>query len=425
MKGFPVADDLTMRIQDVLQELRRFSRFGGCYFDFTRTASPALQKDACRFCLGCLRHPRGGGLCQSHVQSAAVQGFAIGDAWYTRCWLGVDGVVIPVAPDNRLVGAIEIGGFFSVGEAQHAEQKILARLASLDGQGILEQFVSALQGMREVPFMEVQAAAEFVLEATFAKGLNQAEEFRLRKKIFAMQQQAGRIASGREANRRYADVMLGLLKALDGPDPERSRKGLDEFTALVLRMAEGDAAKFRGALLPLLSMQAQARIQRGEPWSLVFGQMESRFLELEKLDDVAKLCAWMEKRFRPEPAGGAAAARPAESATASLQLRLEPWIQARLQGKIRVAEAARAVGMSPSSLVHRLKQESGHTFSDLVKTERICEAKRLLAFTNQSLGEISRRCGFPDQSYFTKVFAGQTGLRPGEFRRMLIQQPES
>ena len=48
------------------------------------------------------------------------------------------------------------------------------------------------------------------------------------------------------------------------------------------------------------------------------------------------------------------------------------------------------------------------------------EAKRLLAYTSLSLGEISRRCGFRDQSYFTKVFRKEVNLTPGEFRHLLI-----
>jgi YesN/AraC family two-component response regulator len=69
--------------------------------------------------------------------------------------------------------------------------------------------------------------------------------------------------------------------------------------------------------------------------------------------------------------------------------------------------------------MHKLKSETGRTFSMHLNDIRIKEAKRLLSFTSLSLGEISLRCGFKDQSYFTKVFKKNLNLTPKEFRMML------
>ncbi|MFA4944290.1 MAG: helix-turn-helix transcriptional regulator [Lentisphaeria bacterium] len=412
----PLSSPLNLRIQDVFADLRRFSRFGGCYFSFAEAAPPLADKGLCRFCRGCLGHPRAGSLCQNNAHAAAVQGFAIGDAWYTRCWLGIDCVIIPVAPENRLVGAIELGGFFSLGEGPRAEPKILARLASLDGAGAVAQFLAALQAMREEPFIQVRAAAEFVVQATFAKGLNQAEEWQLRQRIFQMQRQAQ--AAPGDAGRRYAEKLAAVAATLDGGDSARRHAALDEFTTALF--AAGDADRFRGGLLPLLALQAHRQVQAGGGLAAALRALEKRHLELAALDSVPRLCAWLEELFAESPRLSAAA-----GAGTSLRRRLEGWLQPRYAEKLRLAAAARALGMSASSLTHRLKQECGLTFGDLVQASRVSEAKRLLALTSLSVREVGERCGFRDQSYFTKVFSRQIGLRPNEFRGMLSQLPES
>ena len=48
---------------------------------------------------------------------------------------------------------------------------------------------------------------------------------------------------------------------------------------------------------------------------------------------------------------------------------------------------------------------------------RLRKAKQLLLETDFPVMEIGARCGFPDQSYFTRVFREKTGVSPGKFRK--------
>jgi len=47
---------------------------------------------------------------------------------------------------------------------------------------------------------------------------------------------------------------------------------------------------------------------------------------------------------------------------------------------------------------------------------RIEESKHLLLSTDYSLADIAVAMGFPDQSYYCKVFKKAVGLTPGKFR---------
>ena len=44
-------------------------------------------------------------------------------------------------------------------------------------------------------------------------------------------------------------------------------------------------------------------------------------------------------------------------------------------------------------------------------------AKELLLSSQQNLAEIGARCGFADQSHFTRVFSRWAGMSPGAWRR--------
>jgi AraC-like DNA-binding protein len=51
---------------------------------------------------------------------------------------------------------------------------------------------------------------------------------------------------------------------------------------------------------------------------------------------------------------------------------------------------------------------------------RVDVAKDLMLTTDSSLVEISLKCGFSDQSHFTRVFAKATGETPGRWRQIQL-----
>ena len=52
-----------------------------------------------------------------------------------------------------------------------------------------------------------------------------------------------------------------------------------------------------------------------------------------------------------------------------------------------------------------------------VQQEKVAEAKRLLRFTNQELGDIAALLDFSSQSHFQTVFKQVTGETPMAYRR--------
>ena len=84
---------------------------------------------------------------------------------------------------------------------------------------------------------------------------------------------------------------------------------------------------------------------------------------------------------------------------------------------IRAERMAEELGYTRAYLCTRFKQEAGISLTRYVQQEKAAEAKRLLRFTDQGLGEIAALLGFSSQSHFQTVFKQITGETPMAYRR--------
>lgn len=79
--------------------------------------------------------------------------------------------------------------------------------------------------------------------------------------------------------------------------------------------------------------------------------------------------------------------------------------------------------MSQSYITRLIKQESQRSFSELLIQLRIEEAiKLLLQNPTMKLIEISEKCGFSSQHYFSRVFKEKTGFPPADYRKNFFNQ---
>lgn len=104
---------------------------------------------------------------------------------------------------------------------------------------------------------------------------------------------------------------------------------------------------------------------------------------------------------------------------------LAPWqqrralamLEARLDGRIGIAELAGACGLSLSHFAHAFRRSTGMPPHRWLQHRRIEVARNLLRQPRMSLAEIALACGFAGQSHFGRVFAAVVGRSPGAWRR--------
>lgn len=92
------------------------------------------------------------------------------------------------------------------------------------------------------------------------------------------------------------------------------------------------------------------------------------------------------------------------------------FIRNRTNQPVTVDDVAKHVNLSRSHLSRKFKSEMGIGINAYINRQKIEEAKRLLAHTRLSLGEISHYLCFSSQSYFQKVFKKATGVTPNRYR---------
>ena len=92
---------------------------------------------------------------------------------------------------------------------------------------------------------------------------------------------------------------------------------------------------------------------------------------------------------------------------------------------LELAAVADFVQLSPSYFSTLFRQVVGMNFREYLSRVRVEESKRLLLSTEFALADIAVSVGFPDQSYYCKVFKRIVGVSPGKFRTQPGVEAES
>ena len=101
----------------------------------------------------------------------------------------------------------------------------------------------------------------------------------------------------------------------------------------------------------------------------------------------------------------------------SFQLRkLDTLIDQHYKKFKLLSDYAELMYLSPKQLNSLCKKGLHKTVSKLIHERTVTEAKRLLLFTHQTIGEIAFELGFSDKSYFMRFFKKHTGYTAEAFR---------
>ena len=84
---------------------------------------------------------------------------------------------------------------------------------------------------------------------------------------------------------------------------------------------------------------------------------------------------------------------------------------------IDVDSYAEQLGMSSSHFAHFFSKSVGISPYKFILNLRIDEAKELLIYSQMSIQEIAEQVGFPDASYFSRIFRKYTRSTPSEYRK--------
>ncbi len=109
---------------------------------------------------------------------------------------------------------------------------------------------------------------------------------------------------------------------------------------------------------------------------------------------------------------------PSPDAVAGWIPRVLEQVHDRWSEGFRLDELSRVVGVHPVTISRGFRRHFSITLSEYQRRLRIEHSLTLLRNTSLSLTDIALRCGFSDQSHFTRTFRQRTGFPPRELRRL-------
>ena len=113
-------------------------------------------------------------------------------------------------------------------------------------------------------------------------------------------------------------------------------------------------------------------------------------------------------------------ARLMEHSLPAFSQQVAQWLETRLSEEFHLARLAQAFCVSTSTLLRRVKTETGQTPLVLLQTARVEKAKHLLHATQWSLARITEAVGYTDAASFTRLFKRLVGESPARYRRRTV-----
>ena len=100
----------------------------------------------------------------------------------------------------------------------------------------------------------------------------------------------------------------------------------------------------------------------------------------------------------------------------------EDFIRQNFGRDISLEQCSEAIGISSYYLSHIFHDETGVTFVEYLSDVRMTAAKKLCLDSSVPLKEVPGRCGYPNISYFYKVFKKATGMTIGDYRKKVLEE---
>lgn len=169
----------------------------------------------------------------------------------------------------------------------------------------------------------------------------------------------------------------------------------------------------KSLVLELVVMMSRAAVETGADPAEILGSHYRSLVELDTILDDETLTRWLAGIL--ERIMDAIRDKRRYPSTILLGHALR-HMREHVAGDINRNQVAKVAGLSPSVFSHLMREQLNTSFTELLAQYRVNRAAELLARTTDPIAEVALACGFPDQSYFTKVFKKRMGKTPFAYR---------
>ncbi|MFP4618482.1 MAG: helix-turn-helix domain-containing protein [Spirochaetaceae bacterium] len=363
--------------------------------------------------------------CRELHLHGAFQAERCGGSYIYFCPISLIYWASPIVYEGKTIGSL-LAGPVTVISKEEVVEELIRKFPS-------EEFdkASLREELEAVPFASterVKSLAELLfMSASWLSGVEneidtKRESMDLQSRISEeIQEQKRWAAQGFDVPSYPIEKERELLSAIRNAEKQTCRRILNELLGAIFFSSGGkfEIVKFR--TLELLVLLSRAAMEGGADPEQSLALNLRYIRDIDNLRDLESLSFWLGKvlnrfinlvfTFREVKHLGAIE-------------RAVRYIQLNFTEKVGLAEAAREAGLSEAYFSTIFKEEMKISFSAYVNRLRVSMAKNLLTGTKLSLSIISGRCGFEDQSYFSRIFKKVTGISPGRYRESGGRIPE-
>lgn len=341
---------------------------------------------------------------------------SLGEAYIFDCPANLNHIAFPLINNGELLGSVIIGPFLM----DQPDSTLVSGLAEKHNLPItlcLELYdeLAKLQVLSPAKVNQLKTLIDHVLTP-----LLPGERALLLEKQHKMSQQARLNETIQVFKEQKFDRSLVVLYNKERDLLDKVRTGtipevkalLNDLIGFVLFSEGGNLEAVRVHSIELTSLLSRVAIEGGANTDSIFylsSQFITRLYHQQTLED---LCLMMQEVLESFV-----------NAMFSNTDKGNPYIRKALRYMqdnysihLELSQVADYVGLSPSYFSSLFKQIVGISFREQLCRIRVEESKRLLLQKKYALADIALAMGFPDQSYYSKVFKRIVGVTPGKYR---------
>lgn len=403
------------RICDVLENLQRFTFLSIQLIDAQGNLLHAYGEST-SYCSRLKRSVFTKEECFQLHRKAGQRAQVIGEAYIFSCHANLNHIAFPLINQGELLGSVILGPFL-IDEPDSTLVGELAERYHLDPLMCLELYdelssvvvlpparVNQLKKLMDHLLSPLMPGERALMLQTQQK---MAQQARINETIQVYKEQ-GREHSLSTLYEREKEL-LAMVRTGNMP---RVKALLNELLGDVLFSEGGRMETVRIRAVELTTLLSRVAMDGGAQVDSIY-RLNSQFLSLlYNEQEFDELCLVLQEIIE-----GFMSAMFSEKDKGNLYIRKAlRFIADNYSQHLDVPAVAEQVGLSPSYFSVLFREIVGVNFRDYLNRYRVEESKRLLLSSEYDLANIAVAMGFPDQSYYSKVFKKVTGLTPGKYR---------
>lgn len=208
------------------------------------------------------------------------------------------------------------------------------------------------------------------------------------------------------------------LKSIEtGNIPQLKKCQYERYEGELGRVAQDDLRNAKNMAIIVLTLASRAAIKGGLNPELAFSMTDNYICHIEKLTDI-NLITRKTLDYEEEFAKQVSVLKQPLSKNNYVE-KAKDYIFKHLHN-VDIHKVWDEVGINGDYLCRLFKKYEGCTLEKYIRREKMKQAMELLKYSNYQIQEISEYLSFSNQSIFTKIFKEETGMTPGEFRKISV-----